>query len=319
MRMSSLRPLGRTGISITPLALGGNVFGWTADESTSFQILDHFLALGGNLIDTADVYSGFVPGGKYGESEKILGKWMKKRGNRARVILATKVGYEMSPTQKGLSKKYILTAAEDSLARLQTDYLDLYQSHRDDLATPTSETLEAYTQLIQQGKVRLIGASQCTADRLEKALVLSQELGLAAYSTLQPHYNLLERAGYEKNFEPICKAHGLGVITYFGLARGFLTGKYRSEADLAQSARGPGVKDFLNARGFRILAALDQVAETHRATPAQVALAWIMARSSVTAPIASATSIAQLDDLWKSIELTLPPAAMQILDQASAP
>jgi aryl-alcohol dehydrogenase-like predicted oxidoreductase len=291
------KPLGKTGATILPLVLGGNVFGWTADEATSFQILDRFADAGGTLIDTADVYSGFAPGGKYGESERIIGNWIKSRNNRSKVLIATKVGYEMSPDKKGLSRKYIMQAVEDSLTRLQTDSIDLYQSHRDDLSTPLEETLEAYTSLIKAGKVRWIGASQCAPDRLARGLEISKDKGFASYATLQPHYNLYERADYESQFKTICEEQGLGVIPYFGLARGFLTGKYRCEADLAKSVRGSGIKDFLNERGFRILAALDQVAKIESATPAQISLAWLMSRPSITAPIASATSVGQLEDL----------------------
>ena len=317
--MIQKKELGQTGLTITPFVLGGNVFGWTIDEQTSFKVLDHFLQSGGNFIDTADVYTGFYQGGKYGESERIIGQWMKTRKNRSKVLIATKVGYEMAPHKKGLSKKYILEAVEDSLHRLQTDVIDLYQSHRDDLHTPTEETLEAYTQLMKQGKVRHIGASQCTPDRLRNALNLSKELGLASYAALQPHYNLYERAGYEKGFESLCKEQKLGVIPNFGLARGFLTGKYRGEADLSKSARGAGMKDFFNERGLRILAGLDQVAKNQNATPAQVALAWLLSRPTVTAPIASATSVEQLSELLPSLELNLTIESLQILSQASQP
>jgi aryl-alcohol dehydrogenase-like predicted oxidoreductase len=309
------KPLGKTGATILPLVLGGNVFGWTADEATSFQILDRFADAGGTLIDTADVYSGFAPGGKYGESERIIGNWIKSRNNRSKVLIATKVGYEMSPDKKGLSRKYIMQAVEDSLTRLQTDSIDLYQSHRDDLSTPLEETLEAYTSLIKAGKVRWIGASQCAPDRLARGLEISKDKGFASYATLQPHYNLYERADYESQFKTICEEQGLGVIPYFGLARGFLTGKYRCEADLAKSVRGSGIKDFLNERGFRILAALDQVAKIESATPAQISLAWLMSRPSITAPIASATSVGQLEDLLKSTTLQLSEESISILGQ----
>jgi aryl-alcohol dehydrogenase-like predicted oxidoreductase len=316
--MPSQKPLGKTGLKITPFVLGGNVFGWTADEKTSFQILDRFTEAGGNLIDTADVYTGFFAGGKYGESERIIGKWMKARGKRNQVLIATKVGYEMAPDKKGLSKKYILQAVEDSLLRLQVETIDLYQSHRDDLETPIEETLSAYTQLIKQGKVRFIGASQCTPDRLEKFLKVSAELGSASYQTLQPLYNLYSRQGYEEGFKSICEKHGLGVIPFYGLARGFLTGKYRSEADLAKSARGAtGVKEFLNERGFRILDGLEKVSKHKNASFAQVALAWLRTRPSITAPIASATSVTQLEDLLGSLALEFTLEEVQILNEAS--
>jgi len=312
------RKLGGSGLEVSPLCLGGNVFGWTADEPTTFKILDAFVAAGLNFIDTADVYSRWAPGHKGGESEIVLGNWFKRSGNRARVIVATKVGIEMTPDKKGLSKAYILRAAEDSLARLQTDYIDLYQSHIDDASTPLEETLEAYDQLIKQGKVRAIGASNYTAERLAAALEVSEKRGLPKYQCLQPHYNLMERAGYEKDLEPLCLKHGIGVIPYFALAGGFLTGKYRSEADLSKSPRGMGVKKYLNERGFRILGALDQVAKQYNSTPGKVALAWLAARPSITAPIASATNMEQLDDLIDSTRLHLDQASIELLNHASA-
>ena len=312
------RKLGGSGLEVSPLCLGGNVFGWTADEPTTFKILDAFVAAGLNFIDTADVYSRWAPGHKGGESEIVLGNWFKRSGNRVRVILATKVGIEMTPDKKGLSKAYILRAAEDSLARLQTDYIDLYQSHIDDASTPLEETLEAYDQLIKQGKVRAIGASNYTAERLAAALEVSEKRGLPKYQCLQPHYNLMERAGYEKDLEPLCLKHGIGVIPYFALAGGFLTGKYRSEADLSKSPRGMGVKKYLNERGFRILGALDQVAKQYNSTPGKVALAWLAARPSITAPIASATNMEQLDDLIDSTRLHLDQASIELLNHASA-
>jgi len=312
------RKLGGSGLEVSPLCLGGNVFGCTADEPTTFKILYAFVAAGLNFIDTADVYSRWAPGHKGGESEIVLGNWFKRSGNRVRVILATKVGIEMTPDKKGLSKAYILRAAEDSLARLQTDYIDLYQSHIDDASTPLEETLEAYDQLIKQGKVRAIGASNYTAERLAAALEVSEKRGLPKYQCLQPHYNLMERAGYEKDLEPLCLKHGIGVIPYFALAGGFLTGKYRSEADLSKSPRGMGVKKYLNERGFRILGALDQVAKQYNSTPGKVALAWLAARPSITAPIASATNMEQLDDLIDSTRLRLDQASIELLNHASA-
>lgn len=312
-----MRKLGRSGLEAAPLAFGGNVFGWTADERTSFALLDAFVAGGFNLIDTADVYSRWVPGHTGGESESIIGRWLASRGLRGRVLLATKAGTDMGGGDQGLSRAYVLKAVERSLARLQTDYIDLYQAHRDDPATPQDETLEAFALLIRQGKVRAIGASNFTASRLESALRTSAALGLPRYEALQPEYNLYERAGFEQDLAMLCAREELAVLPYFGLAAGFLTGKYRTEADLGQSPRGGRVKDMLNPRGFRILAALDAVAAELRATPAQVALAWLMQR--VTAPIASATSVSQLEELMGAARLTLPADASRRLETASAP
>ena len=312
------RKLGASGLNVSPLCLGSNVFGWTADEKTSFAILDALVAAGFNFIDTADMYSRWVPGHKGGESETIIGNWMKRTGNRSKVIIATKVGKEMGPSDKGLAKAYIFRAVERSLERLQTDYIDLYQSHADDEATPIEETLGAYAELIKQGKVRAIGASNYTAERLAAALQASEQHGYPRYESLQPHYNLYERAGYEAALEPLCLAKGLGVIPYFSLASGFLTGKYRSESDLSKSRRGQGVKKYLDERGLRILAALDQVAREKHSTPGKVALAWLLARPSITAPIASATSVPQLHDLVDATNLTLDPASIELLNQAGA-
>lgn len=312
------RKLGNTGFEILPLALGGNVFGWTIDEPTSFKILDAFVAAGFNLIDTADVYAKWVPGNKGGESETIIGNWLKKSGKRSKVIVATKVGMEMAPDKKGLSAAYILRAVEDSLKRLQTDHIDLYQAHKDDPDTPLEETLRAFAKLIKDGKVRAIGASNYSGPRLSQALEVSKKHGLPAYQTLQPDYNLYDRADYENNLEPICLANGLGVISYFSLASGFLTGKYRSEADLSKSQRGGRVKKYLNERGFRILEALDEVAVQYNSTPARVALAWLMARPSITAPIASATSLEQLKDLIEATKLQLDKSSIEALNRASA-
>ncbi len=311
------RPLGNSGLMVAPLAFGGNVFGWTADEATSFSLLDAFVDAGFNLVDTADVYSRWVPGHSGGESETIIGKWLKQSGKRSRIVLATKVGKEMGPGQIGLSGAYIRSAVEASLRRLQTDSIDLYQSHDDDSGTPMEETLAAYAGLIEAGKVRAIGASNFTAARLGEALAASRRLGLPRYETLQPLYNLCDRAPYEAELEPLCRREGLGVINFFGLARGFLTGKYRSEADLSKSPRGAGIKGYLNERGFRILAALDAVAQECGATPAQVALAWQIARPGLTAPIASATSVRQFEELAGAAALQLGPDAMTRLDTAS--
>jgi len=312
------RKLGNSGLEVAPLALGGNVFGWTADEPTSFRILDSFAAAGCNLIDTADVYSTWVPGNKGGESETILGKWLKRSGNRRKVLIATKVEKEMGPDRKGLSKSYILRAAEASLRRLQTDCIDLYQSHADDPETPLEETLEAYGLLIRQGKVRAIGASNYTADRLSHALEVGARPGYPSYQCLQPLYNLCDRAEYEMELEPICLEKGVGVIPYSSLASGFLTGKYRSEKDLANRPRGESVKKYLNDRGFRILDALEQEAAQYHSVPAVVALAWLIARPGITAPIASATSLDQLTDLIEATRLELDPSSIERLNVASA-
>jgi len=312
------RKLGKSGLEIAPLALGGNVFGWTADEAMSFRILDAFVAHGFNLIDTANNYSRWVPGHQGGESETIMGKWLKQRGVRDKVIIATKVGMEMGADQKGLAKTYILKEVEQSLSRLQTDYIDLYQSHIDDEATPLEETLETYAQLVKQGKVRAIGASNYSGERLAKALEVSAKHGYPSYQSLQPHYNLYERGDYESKLEPVCREKGIGVITYFSLARGFLTGKYRSDADLSKSPRGGGVKGYFNERGFRILETLDEVAKERGSTPARVSLAWLIARPSVTAPIASATNLEQLNDLIEGTKLELDRGTIENLNRASA-
>jgi aryl-alcohol dehydrogenase-like predicted oxidoreductase len=313
-----LRKLGNSGLEVVPLAFGGNVFGWTADEATSFRLLDGFVAAGFNLIDTADVYSRWAPGNQGGESEIILGNWLKRTGNRGKVVIATKVGMEMGQDAKGLSRSYILKAVERSLQRLQTDVIDLYQAHKDDESTPLEETLGAFGELMQQGKVKAIGASNYTAERLAQALQISKDHGLPAYTCLQPLYNLCERAAFEKDLEPLCVQHRLGVLPYFSLASGFLTGKYRSEADLAKSARGTAVKKYLSDRGFRILTALDQVAVKYGSTPGRVAIAWQLARPSVTAPIASATNLEQLNDLIKATRLELDASSIQILNDASS-
>lgn len=311
------RKLGRSGLEVAPLVLGGNVFGWTADEATSFKLLDAFVGAGFNCVDTADTYSRWAPGHQGGESEAIIGRWLKQRGNREKVLIATKVGMDMGGDNKGLSKAYILREVEASLKRLQTDCIDLYQSHTDDASTPLEETLEAYAQLMKQGKVRAIGASNYKGDRLAQAVKVSRERGYPRYESLQPLYNLCERE-YEQTLEPVCAEHGLGVIPYFSLAAGFLTGKYRSEADLSKSPRGQGIKKYLNERGFRILEALDRVAKQHSTTPTAVALAWLLSRPSITAPIASATTLEQLDALIAATRLQLDRAAIELLNQASS-
>jgi len=311
------RELGKSGIKVNPLAFGGNVFGWTIDEKTSFALLDAFVDGGLDFIDTADVYSAWVPGNKGGESETIIGDWLKKSGKRDKVIIATKVGKPMGEGKKGLSKAYITQAVEASLKRLQTDYIDLYQSHDDDKDTPLAETLATYTDLIKQGKVRAIGASNYGAARLKEAIQVSEDNGFARYESLQPEYNLYDREGYEKELEPLCIEKGIGVITYFSLASGFLTGKYRSENDLSQSQRGQGVKKYLTPRGLGILKALDEVAKNHNSTPASVALAWVIARPGITAPIASATSDKQLQSLIAATRLTLNADDIALLNEAS--
>jgi aryl-alcohol dehydrogenase-like predicted oxidoreductase len=311
------REIGASGIKAHPFVLGGNVFGWTIDEKQSFKILDTFVDAGLDFIDTADVYSTWASGNKGGESETMIGKWLKKSGKREKVIIATKVGMKMTETKKGLSAKYITQAVEDSLKRLQTDYIDLYQAHADDAETPLAETLKTFDDLIKQGKVRTIGASNYSGERLKEALQVSADNKLARYECLQPAYNLYQRAQYEKELEPLCRERGIGVITYYGLARGFLTGKYRSENDLGKSTRGAAVKDFLEPRGYRILAALDKVSAEYGVSQAAIALAWIMARPGITGPITSATSIDQLNELIVSTSLELKSDAIDLLNTAS--
>jgi aryl-alcohol dehydrogenase-like predicted oxidoreductase len=309
--------LGRTNFEVAPLAFGGNVFGWTADEPTSFRLLDAFVDAGGNLIDTANSYSRWVPGHQGGESEAIIGRWIARRGRHDDVVVATKVGADMGQGGKCLRRDYIVQAAEESLRRLQVEAIDLYQSHWDDENTPLDETLDAYARLIQQGKVKAIGASNLTAARLAQALDVSGREGLPRYDTLQPPYNLYDRATFEGELRDLCLREDIGVITYFSLAAGFLTGKYRSEADYAKSARGPGMKKYLNERGVRILDALDDVAARLHATPASVSLAWLMAQPGVDAAIASATSLSQLRQLIAATRLSLDEVDRQQLDDAS--
>ena len=313
------RQIGRSTLSIAPLMLGGNVFGWTADETTSLALLDAFIDAGFNAIDTADAYSRWVPGHTGGESETIIGKWLKARGLRDRVIIATKVGWDMGGENKGLSAAYMVRAVEDSLRRLRTDYIDLYQSHRDDPETPQDETLEAYGRLTAQGKVRFIGASNFDAGRLGQALKVSQDRALPRYESLQPLYNLVDRATFEGQLQDLCVQEEVGVICYYGLAAGFLTGKYRCEADLSKSPRGAGVKRYLDERGERILTALDAISLVHGATPAQVALAWLVAQPAVVAPIASATSLPQLTEILGALRVKLAPGDIEVLNTASAP
>ncbi|MET0504882.1 MAG: aldo/keto reductase [Luteibacter sp.] len=311
------RQLGRSVLQVAPLAFGGNVFGWSADERRSFELLDAFVDHGLNLIDTADVYSRWVEGNEGGESEAIIGRWLKQSGKRDKVLIATKVAkWDRYP---GLSPVNIREAVEDSLRRLQTDRIDLYQAHEDDPKVPLEETLRAFDDLVQSGKVRVIGASNYEASRLADALKTSAEHGLSRYESLQPEYNLMDRAGFEEALQPLCVEQDVGVISYYSLASGFLSGKYRSEADLAKSkARGGKVKAYLGERGFRVLEVLDDVAEAHGATPAQVALAWVMAQPSIVAAIASATTVEQLADIAKSASIQLTGAQLAALTDASA-
>lgn len=311
------RRLGTSSLQVAPLTFGCNVFGWTANEAMSHRLLDGFIAAGFNFIDTADVYARWVPGNTGGESETIIGTWLKARGRRDKVIIATKLGSDMGEGRKGLSRAYMMRAVEDSLRRLQTDYIDLYQSHRDDPDTPIEETLAAYQTLIRQGKVREIGASNFTAARLAASLETSTRLGLPRYQSLQPLYNLMERDAFEGELEALCLKEKVGVIGYYSLANGFLTGKYRSVADTVGHTRGARAEKFLNAKGLGVLAALDAVAKAHDAKPAQIALAWLIARPSVTAPIASATNLEQLAELVKAPEITLSAAEIALLDEAS--
>ena len=311
-----LRPLGRSGLKTAPWAFGGNVFGWTADKETSFTLLDAFVGEGFSLIDTADAYSAWAPGHKGGESETVMGEWFAARpGVRDKVLLATKLG--MLAPNDGLKATQIEAAVEASLKRLQTDRIDLYQSHKDDPETPLEETLAAYDRLVKSGKVRAIGASNYDAPRLAEALKVSADKGLVRYDSLQPAYNLMNRA-IEAEIVPLCVKAEVGIITYYSLASGFLSGKYRSEADLGKSARGGGIKKYLNDKGFAVLKALDEVAEAHGATPAQVAAAWVMAKPGITAAIASATSLEQMKDLVAAARLTLTAEDMAKLDKASS-
>jgi aryl-alcohol dehydrogenase-like predicted oxidoreductase len=311
------RRLGQSSLEVPPITFGCNVFGWTADEKTSFALLDAWLDAGFNFLDTADVYSRWHPGNSGGDSELIIGKWLKARGNRDKVILATKLGIEMGPGKKGLSRSYMKTAVEDSLRRLQTDYIDLYQSHRDDPDTAIEETLSSYAELIKQGKVREIGASNYSAPRFAEALKLSAEKGLPRYQSLQPHYSLVERGEFEGPLETLCLAEKVGVIGYYSLASGFLTGKYKSQADTAGRARGSRVEKYLNDYGLGVLKALEEVAQRYEAKPGQIALAWLIARPSVTAPIASATNLEQLAELVEAAEIELDAESIQKIDEAS--
>ena len=311
------RKLGQSAITIAPLVFGTNIFGWTTDDQMTFKLLDHFTANGFNAIDTADVYSAWVDGHEGGESEKAIGRWLKKSNKRDQIILATKVGAELNSDKKGLKKAYIISAAEESLKRLQTDYIDLYQSHYDDLTTPLEETLEAYQTLIKDGKVRIIGASNFTPERLQQSLDVSKANGFAAYQTFQPEYNLFDREDFETNIKPVTTANELSVISYFSLASGFLSGKYRKAEDLMNSKRSGMVGKYMTERGFNILKSLDEVAAKYNSSPSSVAIAWLLVNEGITAPIASATSIEQLDHLIKATYLTLDAQDIQLLNTAS--
>ncbi|MES2785623.1 MAG: aldo/keto reductase [Pseudomonadota bacterium] len=313
------RPLGRSGLMVSPLCLGGNVFGWTADKSTSFSILDAWVDAGFNFIDTADVYSRWAPGHAGGESEAVIGQWLRQGGRRDKVVIATKVGMDMGDGKIGLAPKRIREAVEDSLRRLNLDHIDLYQAHRDDADTPLEATLEAFAKLIDEGKVRAIGASNYTADRLAKSLAISRATGLPRFESLQPLYNLYDRAVFEAELQPLCVKEEVGVINFYALAAGFLTGKYRSADDSSKSERGTNtVSKYLNDRGLKILSALDEAAQRTNSTPARVAIAWNMARPGITAPIASASRVEQLQELVQAAELTLDAGTKALLDRASA-
>jgi aryl-alcohol dehydrogenase-like predicted oxidoreductase len=312
------RQLGGSDLAVAPLCFGGNVFGWTADEKTSLALLDSFVDAGFNFVDTADSYSRWVAGHEGGESEAIIGKWLKSRGSRDKLVIATKVGMDMGQAGKGLSAAHIRKSVEQSLKRLQTDHIDLYYSHKDDPETPLEETLQAHADLVSQGKIRAIGASNYSASRLREALDVSKRLNLPRYEVLQPEYNLYARAGFEAELEPLCREAGLGVAPYYALASGFLTGKYRSEEDFGKSPRGARMAAYLNERGRSVLSALDEAAEEHHVTPAQVAIAWLIAQPGITAAIASATTLEQLQELMGAARLELDPDTLALLDAASA-
>ncbi len=316
-----MRTLGRTDMQVAALCLGGNVFDWTTDEQTSFAVLDAYVEGGGNFIDTADVYSTWVPGHEGGESESVLGRWMSARKNRDRIIIATKLGSRMNndPQRQGLSRQYMLKAVEDSLLRLQTDYIDLYQAHSDDQNTSLEETMATFNELVQQGKVRSIGASNYSAARLTEALKVSDQHSYARYQSLQPPYSLVNRAEYERDLKAICMEQGLSVITYSSLASGFLSGKYRQGQDIPSSPRAKGIQQrYMNEHGFRILEQVDRIARAHNTTPSQVSLAWILAQPGITAPIASATSVEQTRELLGAVSLKLTDNEIQSLDRVSA-
>lgn len=311
--------LGNSGLEVSNICFGGNVFGWTVDEAASFKILDTFVAAGGTFIDTADVYSRWVQGNHGGESETIIGKWMKERGTRNQVVIATKVGMEMGPNKKGLKKDYIFSSVEASLKRLQTDRIDLYISHKEDDDTLPEETSEAYGQLIKHGKIRVCGASNYSAKRLRKAIEAAHKNTSPAYQSLQPMYNLYDRGDFEHNLQSVCEEYGLGVTPYYSLASGFLTGKYRTESDTNDKARGARVKQYVNDRGLKILSALDKVSKNEKCSIATASLAWLISRPVITAPIVSATSVTQMKDMIAASDLKLSADSLGILDQASDP
>jgi aryl-alcohol dehydrogenase-like predicted oxidoreductase len=312
------RQLGASGLSVSPICLGGNVFGWTADERTSFSILDAWLDAGFNFIDTADVYSRWAPGHSGGESETVIGKWLKQGGRRDKVVIATKVGFDMGEGRSGLSAKWIAQSIEDSLRRLNVEQIDLYQAHKDDEATPLEETLEAFAKLVEAGKVRAIGASNYTAARLLEALQVSKRLGVPRFESLQPLYNLYDRAVFEKDLQPLCVKEDIGVISFYAIAAGFLTGKYRTPEDAAKSARGANtVKKYLNDRGLKILAALDEASKLTGAPAARIAIAWVMAQPGITAPIASASNLEQLQEITQAAQLKLDAQVLALLGRAS--
>ena len=312
------RPLGRSGLSVAPLAFGGNVLGWTADEATSLRLLDAFVDAGFNLVDTADTYSIWVQGHRGGESETIIGNWLAKTGKRDRVLIATKVGHDMKAGGKGLSRAHILKSVDLSLGRLRTDHIDLYQAHIEDPGTPHEETLAAFAELIKAGKVRAIGASNFKPQTLREALAVSRRLGLPRYETLQPLYNLYDRDGFEAELRALCREEGIGVIPFYALAAGFLTGKYKTEADLALSARGARARNYLNERGLRIIAALEEIAARVGSTPGKVAIAWLMAQPGISAPIASGRTVEHMRDLIDATRLTLDASTLDKLARASA-
>ncbi len=316
--MMPSRELGRSGLMAVPLAFGGNVFGWTANEARSFELLDAFVDAGCNLIDTADKYSSWVPGNRGGESETIIGRWLKHSGKRQRVLIASKAGMDLGGDRSGLSRRHLMRSVDESLTRLGIDCIDLYQAHIDDPKTPIEETLGAYADMIRAGKIRAIGASNYSAERLELALQTADRLGLPRFQTLQPEYNLVVRQPFETAVQALCVREQISVIPYYALASGFLTGKYRTAADAAGRARGGRAAGYLNERGLRVLAALDTVCAQYRTSPTAIALAWLRDRPSVAAPIASATSAAQLQDLFASLQITLDDASRQLLDEASA-
>ncbi len=317
--LSPRRPLGTSGLDVSPICLGGNVFGWTADDDASFAVLDRFLALGGNFIDTANVYSGWVPGHQGGESEAIIGRWLTERGTRNRVVIGTKVGMASSKFEKGLSRDHIRRGVEESLARLQVDSIDLYYAHEDDPATPLVETVRAFDELVSQGLVHAVGSSNYTAERLRQALDISAAEGLVAFSVHQPHFNLLDRDGYEGALEQLCRERGLGVAPYFALARGFLSGKYRPDQPLPASGRAPGVeRDYMNPRGWRMLETVDRIAAGHGVSQTQIAIAWLQHRPGITAPVVSATSTAQVAELADAAAVHLSDQDIAALDDAGA-